>query len=328
MERPPLVSIVTPFYNTDAYLVECIESVLTQTYPEYEYLLVNNCSTDSSRQIAERYARKEGRIRLLNNSEFVGQVANYNGALERISPDSKYVKIVQADDLIFPDCVRLMVELAEQAPTVGIVSSYYVCGGYLDGGGVPLGVSILNGRDASRTMLSRRLNLTGSPNTVLYRADIVRSRHPFFPLERCFEDSDAAFEILMHYDLGYIHQMLSFSRLHRDSILGTVDEFNPLLLHYFIAIETFGKDLFAPEDFAELRRRIRKDYFGYLGATMLRRWNRRLWEFHRAGVSTLGQKLSWRDVALPMLSEAGRLLLNPENTLERIFTQARNRFRR
>ena len=59
----PLVSIITPFYNTEQYIAECIESVLAQTYAHWEYILVNNQSTDASRTIAEQYARKDSRIR-------------------------------------------------------------------------------------------------------------------------------------------------------------------------------------------------------------------------------------------------------------------------
>jgi glycosyltransferase involved in cell wall biosynthesis len=61
MDRP-LVSVVTPFYNTERYLAECIESVLAQTYPIFEYILVNNRSTDASRDIATRQS-SSGRCR-------------------------------------------------------------------------------------------------------------------------------------------------------------------------------------------------------------------------------------------------------------------------
>src|SRR5207253_3419947 len=57
----PLVSVVTPFYNTAKYLAQCIEGVLTQSYPEFEYILLDNCSTDGSREIAQIYARQDPR---------------------------------------------------------------------------------------------------------------------------------------------------------------------------------------------------------------------------------------------------------------------------
>ena len=61
----PLVSVVTPFYNTAPYLAQCIESVLTQTYPHFEYILMDNCGTDGSGEIAESYPRRE----VLNRSQ-------------------------------------------------------------------------------------------------------------------------------------------------------------------------------------------------------------------------------------------------------------------
>src|SRR4029077_8305728 len=115
--KQPLVSVVTPFYNTEAYLAECIESVLAQTYANWEYVLVNNLSTDASRSICERYARKDSRIRLLDNAQHLGQVDNFEGGLKQISPRSKYCKMVLADDWIFPECLERMVEVAESHPT-------------------------------------------------------------------------------------------------------------------------------------------------------------------------------------------------------------------
>jgi len=85
----PKVSVVTPFYNIEAYLEECIQSVLAQTLSDFEYLLVNNRSTDGSLAIAERYAAKDSRIRVVTNPAFVPQVENYNGALAQIGAESQ-----------------------------------------------------------------------------------------------------------------------------------------------------------------------------------------------------------------------------------------------
>src|SRR5258705_8030198 len=107
----PLVSVVTPFHNTAPYLAQCIESVLAQTYSNFEYILADNCSTDASREIAASYARQDSRIRLIPYRELVPQVPNYNRALREISPNSRYCKIVQADDSIFRDCLISMVQV-------------------------------------------------------------------------------------------------------------------------------------------------------------------------------------------------------------------------
>ena len=72
----PLVSVVTPCYNGEPYLAECIESVLSQTYDNFEYIIVNNKSTDNSLEIAHKYAAKDHRIRVVDNREFLSQIDN------------------------------------------------------------------------------------------------------------------------------------------------------------------------------------------------------------------------------------------------------------
>src|SRR5688572_27923951 len=94
----PLVSVLTPVYNGEKYLAECIESVLAQTYDNWEYVIVNNCSTDRTFEIAQQYANKDKRIRIHNNSTFVGCDTNGNIAFRQISAESKYCKVVHADD--------------------------------------------------------------------------------------------------------------------------------------------------------------------------------------------------------------------------------------
>ena len=85
MRDEPLVSVVTPFYNTAEFLRECIESVLSQTYSNFEYILVDNQSTDGSAAIAAEFAARDQRIRVVRNERFVDQVPNYNGALLHVS---------------------------------------------------------------------------------------------------------------------------------------------------------------------------------------------------------------------------------------------------
>src|SRR5260370_19743157 len=125
----PHVSIVTPVYNGALYIRECIESVLAQTYLNWEYSIVNNCSTDGTLQIIEEYVTKDNRIRVHNNDKLLDIIANHNRAFRLISPDSKYCKDVSADDWLYPECLERMVRVAEDHPSVGIVGSYQLSGG-------------------------------------------------------------------------------------------------------------------------------------------------------------------------------------------------------
>ncbi|HWH03492.1 MAG TPA: glycosyltransferase family 2 protein, partial [Gemmatimonadales bacterium] len=67
----PLVSVVTPVYNTGKYLAECIESVLAQTFTDFEYVILDNASTDDSPEIIARYARRDPRIRVVRNERLL-----------------------------------------------------------------------------------------------------------------------------------------------------------------------------------------------------------------------------------------------------------------
>src|SRR5438128_1399449 len=210
MNTAPLVSVVTPFYNTEAYLAECIESVLGQTYQNWEYILVNNCSTDRSPEIAQRYVEKDQRLRLLHNEQFLTQVRNYNHALRQISPQSKYCKIVQADDWIFPECIAQMVAVAESNPSVGIVSAYRLAGREVKNVGLPYTSKIVTGRDLCRMQLLDGCFFFGSPTSILLRAEIMRSREPFYSENRYHEDTESCYEILQTWDFGFVHQILTF----------------------------------------------------------------------------------------------------------------------
>ena len=328
MAPGPLVSVVTPFYDTKLYLAESIESVLAQTHRNFEYLLVNNKSTDGSREIAARYAAQDSRIRLIDNPIFVGQVENYNGALTHISSGSKYVKIVQADDSIRPECISSMVDLAEREPGVGLVSSYRLIGNHRSGEGVPEGVSRLPGREACRKMLLGECYLLGSPTTLLYRADIVRSRNPFYALGRYHEDTDTGYEILLESDLGFVHQILSFTRADNVSIMTSTQAFNSTDLGYLIVLERYGPQVLTDEELARQRALSHNGYYRFLGRGLLRLRGPAFWDYHRVGLATVGWKLRWRDVVIEAAAELVRLARNPTSTVTRAIADVRKRFRR
>src|SRR5947207_1525312 len=115
----PLVAVLTPVYNEEGVLPDCIESVLAQTYGNFEYTIVNNGSTDRSLAIALQYAARDPRVRVHNNATHVDVTENHNIAFRLASPDAKYCKVLSADDLLFPDYLMRVVETAEANPSAG-----------------------------------------------------------------------------------------------------------------------------------------------------------------------------------------------------------------
>jgi glycosyltransferase involved in cell wall biosynthesis len=298
----PLVSVVTPFYNTEAYLAEAIESVLAQSYRNFEYLLVNNRSSDGSVAIAERYAARDPRIHLFHNETFVPMLRNYNQALRRISPEARYFKMVQADDAIFPRCLEEMVALAVAHPSVGVVSSYRKVGLGVGPSGLPHEKTVMSGREACRLNLLEDLYLFGSQTTVMVRADIVRARDPFYTEDRYFADSEAVYEILAGHDFAFVHQVLSFSRLDQGSLAGRFKRFNAELLERVMRFKSYGPTYLSPEECQRHLGEHERAYRRYLAESWLRRREPEFWEFHEKGLAAIGETIDRsgfvRDAAL------------------------------
>ena len=324
MSEQVLVSVVTPFYNTADYLGECIESVLSQTHSNFEYLLVDNQSTDGSAEIAAQYARKDSRIRVIRNREFVGQVPNYNGALLHVSPNAKYVKMVQADDCIFPECLERMVAVGEANPTAAIISSYYLTGTTICGGGVEWPLECVPGRVASRLHLLHGRFLFGTPTTLLYRADLVRSRQPFYSESSLHEDSELCHEVMAHSDLGFVHQVLSFNRVGNSGILTSLETFNWQLLDFYIILRKVGPLSLSPEELARSTRGVKREYRRLLGESAVFRRSPEFWEYHERGLSTIGEKLP---SSLELAPEVGRAVLKAM-VHPQWFLDERTRFRK
>lgn len=120
MSSQPAVSVVTSVYNGERFLRAAIESILGQTFGEFEYWVVNDCSTDGSRQIVESYLR-DPRVRLLNTERNIGPYAAANMALVRAR--GKYVARMDADDLSLPHRLATQVEFLDNHPDVGLVGA-------------------------------------------------------------------------------------------------------------------------------------------------------------------------------------------------------------
>ena len=109
VSKQPLVSIVVPIYNVAPYLPRCLDSILSQTYKNFEAILVNDGSTDDSRKICEEYARKDKRL-ILTNKKNGGLSSARNAGIEKAS--GSYITFVDSDDYIDDDYVSTLLETA------------------------------------------------------------------------------------------------------------------------------------------------------------------------------------------------------------------------
>jgi glycosyltransferase involved in cell wall biosynthesis len=321
----PLVAVVTPFHNTADYLEQCIKSVLAQTYEHFEYLLCDNCSSDGSTEIARAFAESDPRVRYIRFEELIPQVPNYNRALEQMSASAEWCKIVQADDWLREQCLERMVEAANLDVRIGLVASYYLKGNEVRGYGLPTEQQVFDGRSACCYQLRQKFYFMGSPSTLLYRADIVRSRQPFYALHRFNEDTEAAYEILERSHLGFVHEILSVLRVDNPSIMASLERFNPEVLNTWVVLERYG-DRFLPPKESHFRRSVAKaKYFLFLGQSALKMRPRAFWDYHKSELDVMGWSWSWTSVFVWSLVAAATLLLNPLSTATEIVRHLRDR---
>ena len=324
----PLLSVVTPFRNTARYLAECIESVLAQSYTEFEYILSDNGSTDGSTEIAEEYARRDPRIRLIRQPRLLSQVQHYNRALAGISGASKYCKIVQADDSIFPECLRLMVQAFEQSESIGLVSAYDLKRNVVRGSGFPYPGSLFSGKEIVRAYLRTGLFVFGSPTTVMYRASLVREQEDFYEDELLHEDTEKCIQILECWDFGFVHQVLSFLRTENESISSSAYLFCPDNLDYYIVVKRYSGAFFDSGEAAALVRGAEQDYYRALARKTLKFPKKAFWSYHQKGLKTIGESIDWRCLTFQTALELVLILANPASTIARTFRFVQKRFGR
>jgi glycosyltransferase involved in cell wall biosynthesis len=299
----PLVSVVTPVYNGEAYLEECIESVLQQSWPDFEYVIVDNASTDRTGEIAELYASKDERVRVVHNDTLLPIIPNWNLAMRQIAPESAYTKVLHGDDLLFRDCIEKMVALAEAHAEVGIVGAYRLDGDVpRPSPGLPHGRPVVPGREVATETLRQRYSVFGSPSTLLLRSSLVRERPDFYDARYLHADKAVCFELLERCDFGFVPQILTYTRIHGDSQSSvTADRLGTKRLENLLMLREYGPRLLSANEMRELLDDSEQRHYRFLARRLLRPEVRR---HHRERMAKHGVTLDPWKLALACVREA------------------------
>jgi glycosyltransferase involved in cell wall biosynthesis len=318
-ESQPLVSVLTPVYNGEKYLSECIESVLEQTYSNWEYIIVNNRSTDRTSEIARAYASKDRRIRVHTNTKFVNFAANENIAFQQIALESKYCKMVHADDWLFPECIMKMVELAEVHPTVAIVGAYGLRNERVSWDGLPYPSTLISGKEICRNTLLGGPYVFGSPSSILIRSNEVRKRNPSFYNDKnphC--DIESCLDILRDNDFGFVHQVLTFTREHAEAESAFSNRFGTTYLGTLEHLRMYGRTYLNESEYQQCFERCLDKYYTFLASKALQKSEKGFWDFHRNTLRRLGYAINSKKLAKCLMFEVLNLVLNPLNTSKKI----------
>ncbi|MGH7488544.1 MAG: glycosyltransferase family 2 protein, partial [bacterium] len=106
----PTISVCIPTYNGAAYLARCLDSVLAQTFSDFEVVIVDDRSTDESVAIARGYAERDSRVQVFRNDVNLGLVGNWNRCVELSR--GQWLKFVFQDDIVLPKCMTQMLAAA------------------------------------------------------------------------------------------------------------------------------------------------------------------------------------------------------------------------
>jgi glycosyltransferase involved in cell wall biosynthesis len=291
----------------------CIESVIKQTYDNWTYVVVDNKSTDATPDIVESYARSDSRIRLERHEEFVGAIPNHNRAFRTIDPDSAYCKVIQADDFMFPQCLELMVGLAVAHPSVGVISGYRIKQDDVDLVGLPNTQSVVTGSFILRQSLLGGPYVTGSPSSLMLRADLVRRCDPFYDARFYHADTEAAYWAFTQADFALVHEIVTFSRRQQGSRIGWAHRVNTFAPESFRMLLRYGPKVLSED---ELRARMRLELTRYLSFHAKQRVKPSRWRdhefhaFHRRMVGVIREE-SGGDARVRAAMALVRALLNP-----------------
>lgn len=172
----PTVSIIVPIYNAEKYLNRCIDSILNQEYTDFELILANDGSKDSSGQICDEYAAKDKRVRVIHK-ENSGVSDTRNQAIDLAT--GTYLQFLDSDDWITPDATKLLVRAAEEHGCDFVIADFYrVVGERLSHKGDIEEDGVMTQEEFAAHMMENPADFYyGVLWNKLYRRDIVEEHH-------------------------------------------------------------------------------------------------------------------------------------------------------
>lgn len=212
----PKISVIMPVYNASKYLREAIDSVLNQTFTDFELLILNDCSTDDSAEIIKEYAQKDTRIRFMDQEQNLGPSLLRNKGIENAT--GNYIALLDADDIALPTRFEKQLEILSNSDTIGVCGSWYT----LFGDGIEN--QIIKTIDNPALVKINFLDNNNIGNsTVMLKKEVLgdlRFNPDFVPVE----DYELWARLILKTDFYNIPESLVMYRWHQNNITQTKKE--------------------------------------------------------------------------------------------------------
>src|SRR5712672_327543 len=188
-----------------------------------------------------------------------------------------------------------MVALADAHPSVGLVGAYGLHGDgmHVMWRGLPFPRTVVSGREVSRLRLLQGRYVFGAPTATLVRSDYVRKQEHFYDEANLHADSTVCFRILQGSDFGFVHQLLTFTRIQGESNTAFSERMNSIQLSFLTELIQYGPACLDKDEYqARLGVRLR-EYYQVLAEGLLQGGGRKYFKFHKDWLRSLGLPLSW-----------------------------------
>lgn len=212
MNNRPLVSVIMPVFNSEKYLAEAIESILNQSLLDFEFLIFDDGSTDSSPEIIKQYADLDSRIIAHYAECNVGYVAHLNRGIELSR--TEFIARMDSDDISFPHRLQLQKDFLERNPLTGVVGSSTI---RIDEDNNELGVGKRPPSNSYLYWQSFFTNPLAHPS-VMFRKKAVEEQGGYQIAKMPAEDYDLWTRLLGRWQLANIEEPLLKYREHHHSI--------------------------------------------------------------------------------------------------------------
>ena len=234
----PKVAVLMSVYNGEKYLHESIDSILTQTFKDFEFLIINDGSTDKTDQILNGY--NDPRIKIINNGKNIGLTKSLNKGLKLAK--GEYIARMDADDISMPGRLERELEFLDKNPAVGLVGTYYLM---INRKGNVLHTMkrLTESMELKEKLLRSNQFCHGS---VMFRAECIKNLGSY--REELVQDYDLWLRISEKYEVANISEFLYKWRLDINSISVTKkflqDKYALLAIELAKERRQFGKDRF------------------------------------------------------------------------------------
>lgn len=217
----PLVSVCIPAYNSAQFIERTIRSALSQTYPNIEVVVVDDCSTDNTVEVVRNI--DDSRVRLICNEDNLGMTGNWNKCVE--SCEGEYVKLIPADDMLHPMAIAKSVEALSADEDVKLV---IISAGLVDNDDKVVGSYVhwhkegaVKGSKVAKTSAMIN-NFYGSPVCGLFRKSDFLKTGGFDPDIPYILDFDLWMGLSALGKVYFIKEKLCFFRVRQDSNTGVL----------------------------------------------------------------------------------------------------------